>query len=59
MTDPRILTWEACNMAILCFLGGMFLGGITMMVVMSCIQINARDDMHDRNRKDEDTDHNR
>ena len=41
-------------MAILCFIGGLFLGGTTMMVVMSCIQINARDDMHDKDGKDED-----
>ena len=54
MMNPRILAWEVCDMAILCFIGGLFLGGITMMVVMSCIQINARDDMHDRNGKDAD-----
>ena len=41
-------------MAILCFIGGMFLGGITMMVVMSCIQVNARDEMHDKDGKDGD-----
>ncbi len=46
-------------MAILCFIVGMFIGGITMMVVMSCLQINAHDDMHDRDEKDADTDHNR
>ena len=44
-------------MPILCFLGGLFLGGITMMVVMSCIQISAHDELHDR--EDEGTDHRR
>ena len=59
MTNPTTLTWEVCDMAILCFIGGLLLGGITMMVVMSCLQISARDDMHDRNGKDgDDTDSN-
>ena len=46
-------------MAFFCFLGGLFLGGITMMIVMSCIQVGARDEMHDREGKDDDTNHNR
>ena len=40
-------------MAFFCFLGGLFLGGITMMIVMSCIQVGARSDLNKDKAKDD------